>query len=157
MHRFDNITSSCRFLLEHIGQAFIGEEVPVNTAFNDYALARCQRITGEIDHVVVKWNPELYLPVVTFDPNCGKGVITQILGLFIYSRAESQPKPEAPKPRKIRFTKSPESMTGRELFFELESIHGLTKEHVNQYKGMDARIAKVKEMRSLALKEDNDE
>ena len=136
-----------RFLLEHIGQAFLGEEVPITTAFNDYAIARCQRINGIIDHVVVKWDFRLYVPIICFDPSCHNGTIIKLLSLFIYGRAAEKIERKPPEP--LKFSRPPEKMTGKELQFELETIHGLSREQVNQYKAMDARVAKVKEMRSL--------
>jgi len=136
-----------RFLLEHIGQTFLGEEVPMDTPFNDYAIARCRRIGGRIDHVVVKFNFNIYAPFVSFDPNCGKGTIEKLISLFIYERANKKVERKPPEP--LRFSRKPELMTGKELLFELETIHGLSREQSDQYKAMDARVAKVKEMRSL--------
>lgn len=137
----------CRFLLEHIGQAFLGEENPITTAFNDYAIARCKRISGDVDYIVVKWDFRLYVPIICFDPNCKNGTIIELLSLFIYGKAPNKIERKPPEP--LKFSRMPEKMTGKELLFELETIHGLSTEQTKQYAAMDARIAKVKEMRAL--------
>lgn len=151
--------TEARFVLEHIHQVFLGEEVPITTAFNQYAIAKIQRIGGRLDYVAVKWDFQLYVPKVVFDPNCGKGMIEKLLYLYVYEKVNAPIQTPPPKKTKDFFTRTPDIMTGDALYAELELIHGLTKEQCKQYRSMPARIAKVIEMRrimDLNKKEDGD-
>ena len=137
------------FVLEHIHQVFLGEEVPITTAFNQYAIARISRVGGRTDYVAVKWNFQLYCPIVVFDPNCGKGTIDKLLCLYVYDKVDAPVAPTPPKKTEQFFTRTPDLMTGEALYAELELIHGLTKEQCRQYRSMPARMAKVTEMRRI--------
>ena len=139
-----------RLVLEHIKQAFLGEEVPATCAFNEYAIAKAQRISGNIDYVAVKWDFSLYVPQIIFDPLCSNGTIVKLLCLYVYSKVAEIVKPEPPKKVDAFFTKSPNKMTGDELKFELRMIHGFSDEKMAEYRSMPARIAKVTEMRKIA-------
>lgn len=139
-----------RFVLEHIQQAFLGEEVPITCAFNDYGIAKAQRISGRIDYVAVKWDFSLYIPKIVFDPNCSNGTIVKLLCLYVYSKVIEAVRPPEPKKVDAFFTKSSAKMSGEELKFELKMIHGLSDEKVAMYKSMPSRVAKVVEMRKIA-------
>ena len=146
-----------RFVLEHIHQIFLGEEVPITTAFNQYAIAKVQRFGNRIDYVAVKWNFTLYVPVIVFDPNCGRGTIQKLLCLYVYDKVNVPAPPPAPKKTEQFFTRTPDLMTGEALYAELELIHGITKEQCRQYRSMPARMAKVTEMRRIMdLKKEKD-
>lgn len=137
-----------RFVLEHIHQVFLGEEVPITCAFNKYAIAKVQRQWNEIDYVAVKWDFNLYVPIVIFDPNCINGTIEKLLCLYVYEKVGEIPKPKSPKTIED-FTKSPDKMSGDEMYLELKMFHGLTDAQCKQYRSMPARKAKVLEMRRL--------
>ena len=138
-----------RFVLEHIHQIFLGEEVPITTAFNQYAIAKVQRYGGRLDYVAVKWDFQLYVPRMVFDPNCGKGLVEKLLCLYVYDKVNVPAPPPPPKKTEQFFARSPDIMTGDALYAELELIHGLSKEQCRQYRSMPARMAKVTEMRRL--------
>jgi hypothetical protein len=138
-----------RFVLEHIHQVFLGEEVPITTAFNQYAIARVVRVGGRTDYVVVKWDFHLYVPKVVFDPNCGKGTIQSLQCLYVYDKVDVPTPAPPPKKTEQLFTRRPDEMTGDALYAELELIHGLSKEQCKQYRSMPARMAKVTEMRRI--------
>ena len=150
MQVFNTQNPEARFVLEHIQQAFLGEEVSATTAFNDYAIAKAQRVSGRIDYVAVKWDFSLYVPRIIFDPNCSNGTIVKLLCLYVYSKVIEAVKPPEPKKVDAFFTKSPAKMSGDELKFELRMIHGLTDEEVSEYRSMPNRVAKVIQMRKLA-------
>lgn len=150
MQVFNIQTPEARFVLEHIQQAFLGEEVPVTCAFNDYAIAKVQRITGSVDYVAVKWDFSLYVPRIVFDPKCSNGTIVKWLCLYVYSKVAEAIKPEPPKKVDAFFTKSPNKMTADELKHELVMVHGFSDEKMAEYRSMPARIAKVTEMRKIA-------
>lgn len=150
MQVFNNQNPEARFVLEHIQQAFLGEEVSATTAFNDYAIAKVQRVTGREDYVCVKWDFSLYVPRIIFDPHCSNGTIAKLLCLYVYSKVIEEKKPEPPKKVDAFFSKSPNKMTGDELKFELKMIHGLTDEEMAEYRSMTSRIAKTIEMRKIA-------
>jgi len=138
-----------RFVLEHIHQIFLGEEVPITTAFNQYAIAKVQRFGNRIDYVAVKWDFKLYVPVIVFDPHCNRGTIQKLLCLYVYSKIDEPVAPPPPKKTQDFFTRSPDLMTGDALYAELELVHGLTKEQCRMYRSMPARMAKVTEMRRI--------
>jgi len=143
-----NPQEAARFVLEHIQQSFLGEEVPITCAFNEYAVAKVERIGGRQDYVAAKWNFELYVPWIVFDPYCSKGTITKILCLYVYNKVSEPVKPTPPK-KVEAYLKNLKNMSGEEMFFELEFIHGLSNEQVHSYKNMTVRKAKVVEMRAL--------
>jgi len=150
MQVFNTQPPEARFVLEHIQQAFLGEEVPITCAFNEYAIAKAQRISGQVDYVAVKWDFSLYVPRIVFDPKCFNGTIVKLLCLYVYSKVAEIVKPPEPKRVDAFFSKSPSKMTGEELKFELRMIHGLSDEKVAEYKSMPSRVAKVIEMRKIA-------
>lgn len=139
-----------RFLLEHIGQSIMGEEVSPNVGFREYGIAKIKRLGGRIDYVVVKWDNDRFIPHVCFDPNCTKGTIAEILSVFIYARkddpieVEEKPKAEFPTP-------DVKTMSHEDMKYELMFLHGLKEEEVKEYKNTLTRRAKVIEMRSKLL------
>ena len=137
-----------RFILEHIQQAFLGEEVPITCAFNEYAVAKIERVGGRQDYVAAKWDFDLYVPRIVFDPYCGKGMIAKVLCLYVYNKVSEPVKPTPPK-KVEAYLKNLKNMTGEEMYFELEFIHGLSNEQAHGYRNLMVRKAKVVEMRRL--------
>lgn len=150
MQVFNTQPPEARFVLEHIQQAFLGEEVPITCAFNEYAIAKAQRISGRVDYVAVKWDFSLYVPRIIFDPLCSNGTIVKLLCLYVYNKVAEIVKPPEPKKVDAFFTKSPNKMSSEELKFELKMIHNLSEEKVKEYRSMPNMIAKVIEMRKIA-------
>ncbi len=147
MQEFDKQPEEARFVLEHIHQIFLGEEVPTDTEFKGYGIAKVLRLSGMEDYVAIKWEP--YVPKIVFDPNCWKGSIQKLLCLYVYEKVDAPVAPTPPKKTEQFFTRTPDLMTGEALYAELELIHGLTKEQCRQYRSMPARMAKVTEMRRI--------
>ena len=141
-----------RFVLEHIQEGFLGEEVSADTPFTDYAIAKVQRYGGRIDYVAVKWDESIFGARIIFDPNCTKGAIEKIIYTYIYGRVAYKTAIPEEVPTEVKnpdFTQiDVKKMNHEAMRAELSLLHGLSDDEIRQYKNPITRRAKVVEMRA---------
>ena len=140
--------------MEHIQEAFLGEEVSPDTPFTGYGIAKIQRLGGRVDYAAATWNSSIYAPHIVFDPNCNKGAMEKILCLYIYGRVGYRNSVGKPVEEKtVKKAVFPQldlaSMNHEDMRTELSLLHGLSEEEIKRYKNPLTRRAKVAEMRFI--------
>ena len=141
---------STMMVLENIGVAKLGEKQQPSKPFEGKAIAKVVRASGDVDHVVVKWDDIHERPYVVFDPNGGRGMINEYVFIYTYDwGAINKADKKIGDISKKLGIKPVSNMDLVEVNLELLYVHGLTENELNEYKTIYARRALLAQKRDL--------